>query len=375
MSLRHGGVPQAAVSRVFTDGASVSEETRVYEDVIRIVHPEDRAYVDRQWTAALAGEPFDIEYRMPEAGVFIGIACLWDIIDGAVARAEKKVTKFGYYLEGIIDKWVEIIIYVGFAASGYALESLLVVSATLMLSFAKPRAAMVVPIGEHDWPAIGERFDRLLLLNIGLAAFLIWPAVRIGHAVLPTLQRRHLGAHGLQQLHLLRLGGGKPLLALQLLELAVEGLELGLQELPAGRVSRDRELSGQVLLGAGELGEEDLLVLPLALRGDQPAELFADPREPPPLDPERARRFPLRHRQLLDVGQDVAAAGLDLRQRVLERLQRLAAHRQEHPDVGRRQRPAEDLSDLVVEGRHFLVYPVYPVLYVYFSLSKSVLVR
>lgn len=121
------------------------------------------------------------------AFVFIGVACLWDTIDGAVARAEKRVTKFGYYLEGIIDKWVEVIIYVGFAASGYALESFLVISATLMLSFAKPRAAMVVPIGEHDWPAIGERFDRLLLLNIGLVVFLFLPHVHLGNVEVRTL--------------------------------------------------------------------------------------------------------------------------------------------------------------------------------------------
>ena len=121
------------------------------------------------------------------AFVFIGVASLWDTFDGAVARAQKKVTKFGYYLEGIIDKWVEVIIYLGFAVSGYALGSFLVISATLMLSFAKPRAAMVVPIGEHDWPAIGERFQRLLLLNIGLVIFLLFPRVRISHYEVPTL--------------------------------------------------------------------------------------------------------------------------------------------------------------------------------------------
>jgi len=137
--------------------------------------------------AAIGSGFFYLRLYLP-AFLFILTACLWDTIDGGVARGEGRVTKFGYYLEGIIDKWVEIIIYIGFAASGYALESLLVVSATLMLSFAKPRAAMVVPIGEHDWPAIGERFDRLLLLNIGLAAFLVWPAVRIGQAILPTLR-------------------------------------------------------------------------------------------------------------------------------------------------------------------------------------------
>jgi archaetidylinositol phosphate synthase len=136
--------------------------------------------------AALGALLFYLHWYIP-AWVFIGIACLWDTIDGAVARAEKKVSKFGYYLEGIIDKWVEIIIYAGFAVSGYALGAFLVISATLMESFAKPRAAQVVPIGEFDWPAIGERFDRLLLLNIGLVVFLFVPGFRVAGRDVRTL--------------------------------------------------------------------------------------------------------------------------------------------------------------------------------------------
>jgi archaetidylinositol phosphate synthase len=129
---------------------------------------------------------FHLGHRVP-AFVLIGLACLWDTIDGGVARAQKRVTKFGYYLEGIIDKWVEVIIYLGLAVSGYALEAFLVISASLLLSFAKPRAAMVVPLGEHDWPAIGERFERLLLLNVGLLVSLFWPVVRFGGYAVPTL--------------------------------------------------------------------------------------------------------------------------------------------------------------------------------------------
>jgi archaetidylinositol phosphate synthase len=129
---------------------------------------------------------FHLGHRLT-AFVLIGLACLWDTIDGGVARAQKRVTKFGYYLEGIIDKWVEVIIYLGLAASGFALEAFLVISASLLLSFAKPRAAMVVPLGEHDWPAIGERFERLLLLNVGLLVSLFWPVVRFAHHQVPTL--------------------------------------------------------------------------------------------------------------------------------------------------------------------------------------------
>jgi PAS domain S-box-containing protein len=35
-----------------------------YESFLQIVHPDDRAYVDRHWKAALKGEPYDIEHRV-----------------------------------------------------------------------------------------------------------------------------------------------------------------------------------------------------------------------------------------------------------------------------------------------------------------------
>jgi PAS domain-containing protein len=35
-----------------------------YETFLSRVHPEEREYVDRKWTAALRGEPYDIEHRI-----------------------------------------------------------------------------------------------------------------------------------------------------------------------------------------------------------------------------------------------------------------------------------------------------------------------
>jgi PAS domain S-box-containing protein len=35
-----------------------------YEAFLAVVHPEDRAYVDQNWAAALLGEPYDIEHRI-----------------------------------------------------------------------------------------------------------------------------------------------------------------------------------------------------------------------------------------------------------------------------------------------------------------------
>jgi PAS domain S-box-containing protein len=35
-----------------------------YESFLETIHPDDRAYVDEKWTAALRGEPYDIEHRI-----------------------------------------------------------------------------------------------------------------------------------------------------------------------------------------------------------------------------------------------------------------------------------------------------------------------
>src|SRR5512139_154395 len=40
-----------------------------YETFLSVVHPDDRAYVDRMWWAALRGAPYDIEHRLDVNGV------------------------------------------------------------------------------------------------------------------------------------------------------------------------------------------------------------------------------------------------------------------------------------------------------------------
>src|SRR3989338_3777050 len=111
--------------------------------------------------------------------IFVVLAAVWDAFDGSLARVTNKVTKFGNYLDAMIDRYVEIIILLGFAFSGFWIESFLVVSGSLLVSYAKARTAIVAPIDNHDWPAIGERFDRLSLLAIGMAISIFFPDATI----------------------------------------------------------------------------------------------------------------------------------------------------------------------------------------------------
>jgi archaetidylinositol phosphate synthase len=119
--------------------------------------------------------------------IFVLITGVWDGIDGSVARAQGKSTGFGNYLDAMIDKYVEVIIYSGFALGGHALEAFCVISGSLILSYTKPRVAMVTAIDNHDWPAIGDRADRFVLLLVSLILSSVWPVIKLPSREISTI--------------------------------------------------------------------------------------------------------------------------------------------------------------------------------------------
>ncbi len=107
--------------------------------------------------------------------VFIILSTIMDNLDGAVAKAQNKKTDFGSYYDAITDKIQEIIIMSGFALIGYSLEAFFAISMGLLLSYSKPRAEMIKPLGNPDWPGIGERAERLLIIMAFLIIKIILP--------------------------------------------------------------------------------------------------------------------------------------------------------------------------------------------------------
>ena len=99
--------------------------------------------------------------------IFVIFSILIDLLDGSFAEAKKQKSFFGNYLDALVDRMVEAIIYFGLAFN-YPLLAFLCFSTTMLNSYAKPRVALVIETDNHDWPAIGDRADRLLLLIIGL---------------------------------------------------------------------------------------------------------------------------------------------------------------------------------------------------------------
>ncbi len=90
-----------------------------------------------------------------------------DLFDGAVARLQNKESLFGNYFEAMADKIVEIMLFIGCALL-YPLAAICSLGFSMLASYAKPRAALVIIADNRDWPAIGEHAERMILLLSGI---------------------------------------------------------------------------------------------------------------------------------------------------------------------------------------------------------------
>ena len=118
---------------------------------------------------------------IPFCVAIIAVGC-FDALDGAVARASGRVTKFGAYLDAMADRYVEAIIVLSSAhVTGYWMVSMIVLAGSLLVSYAKARAAMEVAVSNLEWPDLMERTERSTLFIVGLAAGALLPWRPLGH--------------------------------------------------------------------------------------------------------------------------------------------------------------------------------------------------
>ena len=104
-----------------------------------------------------------------------------DMFDGAVARLQGRTTLFGNYFETMVDKAVEIILFIG-ASLIHPLAAAFALGFSMLASYAKPRVALVIVTDNRDWPAIGEHSERMLLLLAGI--FLSVFSITVGNATI-----------------------------------------------------------------------------------------------------------------------------------------------------------------------------------------------
>jgi len=105
-------------------------------------------------------------------GILITAVALFDAVDGTLARLMGRTSRFGAFLDSTLDRFSEAVIFLGLfiylSGQNQKLELLLIYTAvvgSLMVSYARARAEGIgVPIKD----GLFTRFERVLLLVIGL---------------------------------------------------------------------------------------------------------------------------------------------------------------------------------------------------------------
>lgn len=112
------------------------------------------AMVGGHWVAAL---------------VCTALSGLVDLLDGSVARLQNRESPFGNYLDTMLDRIVEVVLYLGLVLV-WPVPAATALAFSMLVSYAKARVALVIPTDDRDWPGMGDRADRMAMLLAGLLA-------------------------------------------------------------------------------------------------------------------------------------------------------------------------------------------------------------
>src|SRR5579863_7983943 len=109
--------------------------------------------------------------RFLSAGLVVIGAGLFDMVDGRVARETNRVTRFGGFFDSVLDRYSDLALLVGlliFYASinrfFYVVLTAIVMSGTVLTSYARARAENIIPKCKVGFL---ERPERIVLIIIG----------------------------------------------------------------------------------------------------------------------------------------------------------------------------------------------------------------
>ena len=99
-------------------------------------------------------------------GVGLSLSFAFDSLDGTIARITNMQTKFGGYLDAVVDRYQEICAFLAIAwVNDCWLVIFFVTTGSLLTSYNKARAAVESHVENKSWPDLLERPTRMWLLN------------------------------------------------------------------------------------------------------------------------------------------------------------------------------------------------------------------
>jgi CDP-diacylglycerol---glycerol-3-phosphate 3-phosphatidyltransferase len=108
------------------------------------------------------------------AAVLVIFGGSFDMLDGGLARAQNRVTRFGAFLDSTLDRWGEGVVYIGIvagaSAAGFVAGAVLAAAAAVSSFQVSYTRAKAESLGLHGEVGIAPRAERLVLLTVGLLA-------------------------------------------------------------------------------------------------------------------------------------------------------------------------------------------------------------
>lgn len=137
--------------------------------------------------------------RFAAAAWLMALAGMCDLLDGPVARCQKRVSRFGGFLESILDRYADLMLFLGLLVYyvrvnrfPYAILAGVAMAGAVMVSYAKARAESLGPISDVGF---WQRPERLVMMIIGALAnkmgLVLWilaigPNITVIHRIMHT---------------------------------------------------------------------------------------------------------------------------------------------------------------------------------------------
>jgi len=109
--------------------------------------------------------------RFFAAGLVVIAAGIFDLVDGPVARVTNRVTRFGGFLDSVVDRYSDLALYMGllvyYASINrffYIVLTAIVMTGSVMVSYTRARAENSIPSCKVGFL---ERPERIVLIIIG----------------------------------------------------------------------------------------------------------------------------------------------------------------------------------------------------------------
>ncbi len=106
-----------------------------------------------------------------KAGIVVLLAAVFDLVDGPIARHSGKVTRFGGFLDSIIDRYSDLVLLMGMlvyyatiSQFGYIVLTAAAMTGCVMVSYSRARAENEIPKCKVGFL---ERPERIVLIIIG----------------------------------------------------------------------------------------------------------------------------------------------------------------------------------------------------------------